>query len=432
MLDIQLLRDKPEFVEKALAKRGLEVDFTNLLENDTNRRAKMTEVEGLKAKRNTLSDLVAQLKRNKENADDVLVELRDLSAQIKVLDEEVEELNSKQDKFLHGLPNIPDEDLVAGGKENNQVERIFGEKTEFNFEPKSHIELSESLGIIDYERGTKLSGHGFWIYRGDGARLEWALLNYFVETHYQDGYEMLLVPHILNRQSGFTAGQFPKFEEDVFWLDADEDTKEANRQFILPTAETAVVNMHRDEILTEDSLPRKYFAYTPCYRREAGAHGASERGMIRGHQFNKVEMFQYTKPEDSDAAFEELVEKAAVLVSQLGLHYRISKLAAGDVSASMAKTWDIEIWIPSMNGYKEVSSVSNARDYQARRGNVRYKSEEDGRNYYVNTLNGSGLATSRLLPAILEQNQQEDGSVLIPAVLRKYMGDQTYIYPKEK
>lgn len=264
MLDIQLLRDKPEFVEKALAKRGLEVDFTNLLENDTNRRAKMTEVEGLKAKRNTLSDLVAQLKRNKENADDVLVELRDLSAQIKVLDEEVEELNSKQDKFLHGLPNIPDEDLVAGGKENNQVERIFGEKTEFNFEPKSHIELSESLGIIDYERGTKLSGHGFWIYRGDGARLEWALLNYFVETHYQDGYEMLLVPHILNRQSGFTAGQFPKFEEDVFWLDADEDTKEANRQFILPTAETAVVNMHRDEILTEDSLPRKYFAYTPC------------------------------------------------------------------------------------------------------------------------------------------------------------------------
>ena len=432
MLDIQLLRDKPEFVEKALAKRGLEVDFTNLLENDTNRRAKMTEVEGLKAKRNTLSDLVAQLKRNKENADDVLVELRDLSAQIKVLDEEVEELNSKQDKFLHGLPNIPDEDLVAGGKENNQVERIFGEKTEFNFEPKSHIELSESLGIIDYERGTKLSGHGFWIYRGDGARLEWALLNYFVETHYQDGYEMLLVPHILNRQSGFTAGQFPKFEEDVFWLDADEDTKEANRQFILPTAETAVVNMHRDEILTEDSLPRKYFAYTPCYRREAGAHGASERGMIRGHQFNKVEMFQYTKPEDSDAAFEELVEKAAVLVSQLGLHYRIIKLAAGDVSASMAKTWDIEIWIPSMNGYKEVSSVSNARDYQARRGNVRYKSEEDGRNYYVNTLNGSGLATSRLLPAILEQNQQEDGSVLIPAVLRKYMGDQTYIYPKEK
>lgn len=432
MLDIQLLRDKPEFVEKALAKRGLEVDFTNLLENDTNRRAKMTEVEGLKAKRNTLSDLVAQLKRNKENADDVLVELRDLSAQIKVLDEEVEELNSKQDKFLHGLPNIPDEDLVAGGKENNQVERIFGEKTEFNFEPKSHIELSESLGIIDYERGTKLSGHGFWIYRGDGARLEWALLNYFVETHYQDGYEMLLVPHILNRQSGFTAGQFPKFEEDVFWLDADEDTKEANRQFILPTAETAVVNMHRDEILTEDSLPRKYFAYTPCYRREAGAHGASERGMIRGHQFNKVEMFQYTKPEDSDAAFEELVEKAAVLVSQLGLHYRISKLAAGDVSASMAKTWDIEIWIPSMNGYKEVSSVSNARDYQARRGNVRYKSEEDGRNYYVNTLNGSGLATSRLLPAILEQNQQEDGSVLIPAVLRKYMGDQTYIYPKDK
>ena len=432
MLDIQLIRENPEYVQKALAKRGLEVDFKELLDIDVKRREAMTEVEALKAKRNKASAEVGQLKRNGENADHVLAELKELSDEIKEKDDLVSELNIKQEEFLIGLPNMPAEEVRAGGKENNQVEKMFGEQPKFDFEPKSHIELEESLGLIDYERGAKLSGAGYWLYEGDGARLEWALLNYFIDAHIADEYKMLLVPHILNSASGFTAGQFPKFKEDVFWLDSDENVQEENKQFLLPTAETAVVNLFRDEILTEADLPRKYFAYSPCYRKEAGTYGSSERGMIRGHQFNKIEMFQFTRPEDSDKAFEELVEKASQLVSDLGLHFRVSSLAAGDCSASMAKTWDIEVWIPSMNEYKEVSSVSNAKDYQARRGNMRYRSENDNKIKYLHTLNGSGLATSRLFPAILEQNQQEDGSVLIPAVLTKYMGGQRYLKPREK
>ena len=432
MLDIQLIRENPEYVQKALAKRGLEVDFKELLDIDVKRREAMTEVEALKAKRNKASAEVGQLKRNGENADHVLAELKELSDEIKEKDDLVSELNIKQEEFLIGLPNMPAEEVRAGGKENNQVEKMFGEQPKFDFEPKSHIELEESLDLIDYERGAKLSGAGFWLYEGDGARLEWAVLNYFIDAHIADEYKMLLVPHILNSASGPTAGQFPKFKEDVFWLDSDENIQEENKQFLLPTAETAVVNLFRDEILTEAELPRKYFAYSPCYRKEAGTYGSSERGMIRGHQFNKIEMFQFTKPEDSDKAFEELVEKASQLVSDLGLHFRVSSLAAGDCSASMAKTWDIEVWIPSMNEYKEVSSVSNAKDYQARRGNMRYRSESDNKIKYLHTLNGSGLATSRLFPAILEQNQQEDGSVLIPAVLTKYMGGQRYLKPREK
>lgn len=432
MLDIQLIRENPEYVQKALAKRGLNVDFKELLEIDVKRREAMTEVEALKAKRNKASAEVGQLKRNGENADHVLAELKELSDEIKAKDDLVSELNAKQEEFLIGLPNMPAEEVRAGGKENNQVEKMYGEQPKFSFEPKSHIELEESLDLIDYERGAKLSGAGFWLYKDEGARLEWALLNYFVDAHIADEYKMLLVPHILNSASGFTAGQFPKFKEDVFWLDSDENVQEENRQFLLPTAETAVVNLFRDEILTEADLPKKYFAYSPCYRKEAGTYGSSERGMIRGHQFNKIEMFQFTKPEDSDKAFEELVEKASKLVSDLGLHFRVSSLAAGDCSASMAKTWDIEVWIPSMNEYKEVSSVSNAKDYQARRGNMRYRSESDNKIKYLHTLNGSGLATSRLFPAILEQNQQEDGSVLIPAVLTKYMGGQRYLKPREK
>jgi seryl-tRNA synthetase len=244
-------------------------------------------------------------------------------------------------------------------------------------------------------------------------------LNYFIDTHLADGYELVLLPHMLGYECGLTAGQFPKFEDDVYWLDNHEDER---RRFMLPTAETALVSLHRDEILTEAELPRKYISYTPCFRREAGSYRADERGMVRGHQFNKVEMVQYTKPELSDAAFDELVGKAEALVKGLGFHFRTVKLAAGDCSASMARTYDIEIQIPSMAGYKEVSSVSNARDYQARRGAIRFKREATGKIEFVHTLNGSGLATSRILPALVEQNQQKDGSVIVPEVLRKYLG----------
>ncbi len=252
-----------------------------------------------------------------------------------------------------------------------------------------------------------------------GARLEWALLNYFIDCHIADGYEFILPPHMLEYQCGETAGQFPKFADEVYKIANPTDDRV---HYMLPTAEAALCSIYRDEILTEAELPRKFFAYTPCFRREAGSGHADERGMVRGHQFNKVEMFQFTRPEDSDAAFEELVRKAENLVKGLGFHFRTVKLAAGDCSASMARTYDIEIQIPSMNGYKEVSSVSNARDYQARRGNIRFRREATGKPEFVHTLNGSGLATSRIFPAMVEQNQRADGSVVVPEVLRKYLG----------
>ncbi len=278
------------------------------------------------------------------------------------------------------------------------------------------------MGLVDYERGAKLAGTGFWLYRGEGAKLEWALLNYFINENLKNGYEFILPPHILSYQCGYTAGQFPKFAEDVFTL--KQAKNESLIQFLLPTAETALTNLHRDEVLKEEELPRKYFSYTPCYRREAGSYRANERGMIRGHQFNKVEIFQFTRPEESETALDEMVKDAEKLVQGLGLHYRICKLAAKDMSDTMAKTYDIEVWIPSMNEYKEVSSASNARDYQARRGNIRFKRKVSRKNEYVHTLNASGLATSRLLPAIVEQFQQMDGSVRIPDCLRKWLGKE--------
>jgi len=313
---------------------------------------------------------------------------------------------------------MPADDVVAGGKENNAVVREWGKKPEFAFEAKGHLELCKDLGLVDYERGVKLGGTGFWLYRDLGARLEWALMNLFVETHLANGYSFTLPPHILNYECGYTAGQFPKFKDDVFLLAGAPD----KTQFLLPTAETALISLHRDEILKEEELPKKYFAYSPCYRKEAGGYGSNERGMIRGHQFNKVELIQFAKPEDSPAVFDEMVGHVEAVMQKLGLHYRLVKLAAKDCSASMARTYDIEVWIPSMKCYKEVSSVSNAHDYQARRGSMRFKRAATGKNELLHTLNGSCLATSRLFPAILEQFQQADGTVTLPEALRKYVG----------
>ncbi len=424
MLDIQLIRRDPEGVAAKIAKRGIEVDFSALLDNDKQRRSLIAKTDQLKAERNKTSALVPQLKRKGEDVSEILAQMKELANEIKSLEEELQELEKKQDEFLAGLPNLPADDVIAGGKESNEIVRVFGSKPEFPYEPKHHVDIAEDLGLIDYTRGAKLGGSGFWVYRNQGAQLEWALLNYFIQEHLKDGYEMMLVPHILNYECGFTAGQFPKFKEDVYWL--EKDNGEATH-FILPTAETALVNLHRDEILDESVFPLKYFAYTPCYRKEAGSYRAEERGMIRGHQFNKIEMFQYALPEQSDAALEELVNKACALVEGLGLHYRLSKLAAGDVSASMATTFDIEVWIPSMNDYKEVSSASNAKDYQARRGNMKLRRKADNKTEYLHTLNASGLATSRILPAIMEQFQEGDGRVRIPEVLRPFMGGKTHL-----
>ncbi|MDL2205450.1 serine--tRNA ligase [Eubacteriales bacterium OttesenSCG-928-N13] len=416
MLDINLIRTNPDLVVSALKKREYDLDLTEFLSWDTERRELLMENEAIKAERNQKSKLIPQLKKQGQDAQPLLDELKVLADRVKQLDERQDELEQKIRTFALALPNLPADDVVAGGKENNQVVKTFGSKPDFPYEPKNHVDLCQDLGLIDYERGVKMGGNGYWLYIGMGAQLEWALLNYFISEHIKDGYTMMLPPHILTYECGLTAGQFPKFEEDVFRL------TEEGFHFLLPTAETALINMYRGEILEEDDLPRRLFAYTPCYRREAGTYRASERGMIRGHQFNKIEMFGYTKPEQSGEILKELIDKACRLVEGLGLHYQLSKLAAGDCSASMATTYDIELWLPSMNEYKECSSVSNAMDYQARRGNIRFRRNETKKLEFVHTLNGSGLATSRLMPAIVEQYQQSDGSVLVPEVLRPFLG----------
>ena len=424
MLDIKLIREKPEEVRNALLKRMDEVDFTALLDWDTKRRSLIQEVETLKARRNEVSSQIPKLKKEGKPIQPLKEEMKQVSATIKEFDAEVAEISGKIQGFLENLPNIPDDDVPAGGKEFNEVVREWGQKPQFDFPPKDHVELVTSLRLVDYERGVKLGGAGFWLNRGDGARMEWGLLNYFVEEHLKDGYEFILPPHILNYQCCYTAGQFPKFADDVFHLASIQEGGKRSGQFLLPTAETALINFHRDEILQEDDLPKKYFAYTPCYRKEAGSYRTQERGMIRGHQFDKIEMFQYTLPEHSDQALEELIAKAEKLVQGLGLHYQVSKLAAQDCSAAMAKTYDIEVWIPSMNEYKEVSSASNGRAYQPRRGNIRFKRKNVKKTEYIHALNASGLATSRLMPAIVEQFQQADGSVIVPEVLRKWVGKE--------
>jgi seryl-tRNA synthetase len=420
MLDIKYIKEKPDEVIERLAKKGKDAkeEIEAILNLDAKRREIIAGVESAKAEQNKTSKLIPSMKKEGKDTTELFAKMKELSAKVKADEETLKEVETQLTSFMLGLPNLPDVDLLGGGKENNEPLRYFGDPRTFDFEPKNHVDLCTDLGLIDYKRGAKLSGSGFWLYTGIGARLEWALLNYFIDTHTANGYDLMLVPHMLGYECGLTAGQFPKFKDDVYWLETAEDER---RRFMLPTAETALVSLHRDEILTEADLPKKYISYTPCFRREAGSYRADERGMVRGHQFNKVEMVQYTLPEKSDEAFEELVTNAENLVKGLGFHFRTVKLAAEDCSASMARTYDIEIHIPSMDGYKEVSSVSNARDYQARRGMMRVK-REDGRIEYVHTLNGSGLATSRIFPAIVEQNQNADGSVNVPDVLRKYLG----------
>ncbi len=435
MLDIRRIKENPEAVKAGLRAKEVDCDaiVDRILELDVQVRGLKTATETKTAQKNKLAKengkLFGQkkgLEKRGEDTSAIDAQIEANKAQSIALDAEVaddaaklKDLSVEFRTAMLSLPNLPDPDLLPGGKENNEPLRYIGEKHSFDFEPKHHVDLCQDLGLIDYERGVKLAGSGNWMYTGMGARLEWALLNYFIDTHTADGYDFILPPHMLEYMCGETAGQFPKFADEVFKI-ANHPT-EGGTFYMLPTAEAALASIYRDEILTEADLPKKFFAYTPCFRREAGSHRADERGMVRGHQFNKVEMFQFTTPEGSDAAFDELVTKAENLVAGLGLHFRTVKLAAGDCSASMARTYDIEILIPSMNGYKEVSSVSNARDYQARRGNCRYR-RADGKIDFVHTLNGSGLATSRIFPAIVEQNQRADGSVVVPEVLRKYLG----------
>lgn len=424
MLDIKKIKENPDAVKagfRAKEVSWIDCDATvdRILELDEQRRSLITETEAKKAQQNKVSKSIPAMKKAGQDCAPVFAEMAQLKSDIAAAAEKLDAVEAEYRTCMLALPNLPDPDLKPGGKENNEPLRYFGEPHKFDFEPKHHVDLCTNLGLIDYERGVKLAGAGNWMYTGMGARLEWALLNYFIDTHIADGYEFILPPHMLEYQCGETAGQFPKFADEVYKIANPTDDR---THYMLPTAEAALASIYRDEILTEADLPKKFFAYTPCFRREAGSHRADERGMVRGHQFNKVEMFQFCKPEDSDAAFDELVAKAETLVKNLGFHFRTVKLAAGDCSASMARTYDIEIQIPSMNGYKEVSSVSNARDYQARRGNMRFRREATGKPEFMHTLNGSGLATSRIFPAMVEQNQRADGSIVIPEVLRKYLG----------
>ena len=434
MLDIRKIKENPEAVKAGLKAKEVDCDaiVDKILELDVQVRGLKTATETKTAEKNKLAKengkLFGQKKGMEKKGEDtsaIDAIIEENKAKSIAIDESIADDTAKLKDLsvefrtaMLSLPNLPDADLLPGGKENNEPLRYVGKKPEFDFAPKHHVDLCTNLGLIDYERGVKLAGSGNWMYTGMGARLEWALLNYFIDTHTADGYEFILPPHMLEYQCGETAGQFPKFADEVYKISNPTDDR---MHYMLPTAEAALASVYRDEILTEADLPKKYFAYTPCFRREAGSHRADERGMVRGHQFNKVEMFQFTTPENSDEAFDELVTKAEKLVEGLGFHFRTVKLAAGDCSASMARTYDIEILIPSMDGYKEVSSVSNARDYQARRGNIRYR-RADGKIDFVHTLNGSGLATSRIFPALVEQNQRADGSIVVPECLRKYLG----------
>lgn len=422
MIDINKIRNNKEEVEKALLKRMDNINLDEVLEWDKEKRRIGALTDEYKAQRRKVSDIIPQMKKEGKNIEETVAEMKELGNKIDEGMIKYNELDEKIFEFLAGLPNIPDEDVLPGGKENNKVLTTYLDKPTFNFEIKPHYEILKEKNMIDYDRGIKLGGNKSWIYTGIGARLEWALINYFIDTHIKNGFQFMMIPYMLNYECGFGAGQFPKFNDEVYTI----NTIDGNKKFLLPTAETALVNIHANEIMDITELPKKYFAYSQCFRVEAGSSREKERGTIRGHQFNKVEMVQYVTKDKTEEAFNELLGIAENIMQSLGLHYQVSKLAAGDCSAAMCKTYDIEVWLPSIGIYKEVSSVSNSRDYQARRNNTKYR-DEDGNLHFACTLNASGLATSRLVPAIVEQYQNEDGSITIPKVLRPYMNNMEVI-----
>ena len=425
MIDINRIRNNKDEVEKALLKRIDNINLDLVLDWAREKRKIGTKIDEYRSERRKVSDTIPKFKKEGIDTNDIVLRMNELGNKIDEGNIKYNELDKKIFDYLAGLPNIPDEDVKAGGKENNEVISVYLEKPKFDFLIKPHYEILRDLKMVDYDRGVKIAGEKSWIYTGLGARFEWALINYFIDTHLKNGFQFMMLPYMLKYECGFGAGQFPKFNDEVYQI-KDEGVEEKNTKFLLPTAETALVNIHSNEIMDIKDLPRKYFAYTQCFRVEAGSSREEERGTIRGHQFNKVEMVQYVTEDKTEEAFNELLGIAEELVKSLGLHYRVSKLAAGDCSAAMCKTYDIEVWLPSVGIYKEVSSVSNSRDYQARRNNTKYR-DNDGNLHYVCTLNGSGLATSRLVPAIVEQYQNQDGSITVPEVLRPYLNNMECI-----
>ncbi|EFV74033.1 seryl-tRNA synthetase [Bacillus sp. 2_A_57_CT2] len=425
MLDIKFLRANFEEVKNKLQHRGEDLtDLGKFEDLDVKRRELIVEAEQLKSKRNEVSQQVAALKREKQDADHLIAEMREVGGKIKALDEELRTVEEELDQLLLSIPNIPHESVPVGETEDDNVEiRKWGEVREFDFEPKPHWDVATDLDLLDFERASKVTGSRFVFYKGLGARLERALFNFMLDLHTDEhGYKEVLPPYMVNRTSMTGTGQLPKFEEDAFLIESED-------YFLIPTAEVPVTNMHREEILNADELPINYAAFSACFRSEAGSAGRDTRGLIRQHQFNKVELVKFVKPEESYEELEKLTGHAEKVLQMLGLPYRVMSMCTGDLGFTAAKKYDIEVWIPSYNTYREISSCSNFEGFQARRANIRFRREAKGKPEHVHTLNGSGLAIGRTVAAILENYQQADGSVIIPEVLRPYMGNREVIKP---
>ncbi len=416
MLDIKTLRNEPDKIRQALKNRNNDLDITPAIELDLQRREILAEVEQMKAKQNEITKQIPQMKKAGESTDAVFAEMKELSGEIKELDAKVSEIDEQLRDYMLRIPNIPNDSVPVGKDDSENVEmRRWGEPRKFDFDAKAHWDIGTDLDILDFDRGAKISGTRFTVYRGLGARLERSVIQYFLNTHTANGYTEIFPPYMVNRASMTGTGQLPKFEEDAF--------KVANNgYFLIPTAEVPVTNLHRDEILDGTKLPVKYCAYSACFRAEAGSAGRDTRGLIRQHQFNKVELVKFSEPEKSYEELESLTHDAEMLLQGLGIPYRVVTLSTGDLGFSSAKTYDIEVWMPSYGRYVEISSCSNFEDYQARRANIKYRKNPKDKAQFVHTLNGSGLAVGRTVAAVLENFQNADGSVTVPEALRPYMG----------
>lgn len=414
MLDVKWVLSNLNTVKEALQKRGQTIDLGPLESLNQKRKSLQVEFDQLRSKQNQSSAEIQKLQKAKEDASQLISEMQQVAKRVKEINPDLSEVEEEIKKILLHIPNIPHASVPIGkSSEDNTVIRTWGEKPNFSFKTKEHPELGEKLGILDFERGVKIAGARFTLYKGLGAKLERALINFMLDVHtLENGYTETLPPFLVNAESMTGTGQLPKFEEDLF--------KTTTGLYLIPTAEVPVTNIHRDEILKEESLPICYTAYTPCFRSEAGSYGKDLKGLIRQHQFNKVELVKFSKPENSYEELEKLTNDAEKILQKLGLHYRVVTLCTGDMGFSAAKTYDIEVWLPGQNCYREISSCSNFEDYQARRAQIRFKGK-DGKNHFVHTLNGSGLAVGRTLIAILENYQQADGSILVPEPLQKYL-----------
>lgn len=418
MLDVKRVRENFDSVKAAVERRGKgDFGIDNVLKLDTRRRELLTEVEQLKNKQNTASREVPKLKRAGKDTSALFAEMKELSSKIKTLDAEVSKVEDELHNALLNVPNTPNPDVPEGVDDTENLEmRKFGEPTEFSFEPKAHWDIGTNLDILDFERASKISGARFTVYKGIGAKLERAVINFMLDLHTEEqGYTEILPPFMANRDAMTGTGQLPKFEDDMFYVPAKD-------LFLIPTAEVPVTNLHSNEIIEPEDMPVYYTAYTPCFRKEAGSAGRDTRGLIRQHQFNKVEMVKFVNPDNSYEELDKLTHDAEEILQRLGIPYRVVRLCTGDLGFSSAMTYDIEVWMPSYSRYVEISSCSNFEDYQARRANIRFRREKKAKPEFVHTLNGSGLAVGRTVAAILENFQQEDGSVVVPKVLRPYMG----------